>query len=125
MEGETYQAFKNRMYLKTAKYFMKNRWLMVYLTGAGPAYMDGFTQTANEEKLADGVRLIKEGISLRNSSSGYKNKEALHIDYNTFDGYIRSIGDHIKDGRINSMREFYNPIRLKKQQYGSNIRKPS
>lgn len=99
--------------MKTAKYFMKNRWLMVYLTGAGPAYMDGFTQTANEEKLADGVRLIKEGISLRNSSSGYKNKEALHIDYNTFDGYIRSIGDHIKDGRINSMREFYNPIRLK------------
>ncbi|MHC5251571.1 bifunctional glutamate--cysteine ligase GshA/glutathione synthetase GshB [Listeria kieliensis] len=112
-ETESYQDFKNRVYLKTAKYFMKNRWLLVYLTGAGPAYMESFTKIASEEPASEGAQLIKEGISLRNSSSGYKNKESLHINYDTFDGYITTIREHIEAGQINSMREFYNPIRLK------------
>ncbi len=112
-ENETLQAFKNRIYLKVAKYFMKNRWLLIYLTGGGPAYMDGFTTASNAEKTADNAWIIKDGISLRNSSIGYKNKESLHVDYDSFDGYISSIARHIENGQINSMREFYNPIRLK------------
>ncbi|WP_088810067.1 MULTISPECIES: bifunctional glutamate--cysteine ligase GshA/glutathione synthetase GshB [unclassified Listeria] len=112
-ENETFQAFKNQIYLKVAKYFMKNRWLLIYLTGGGPAYMDGFTTVPDAVKTADNARIIKDGISLRNSSAGYKNKDSLHIDYDSFDGYISSIASHIENGRINSMREFYNPIRLK------------
>ncbi|STY34503.1 bifunctional glutamate--cysteine ligase GshA/glutathione synthetase GshB [Listeria fleischmannii] len=112
-ENETFQDFKNRIYLKVAKYFMKNRWLLIYLTGAGPAYMEGFTTVSGAENTAENARILKDGISLRNSSAGYKNKDALHVDYDTFDGYIHSIAKHIENGQINSMREFYNPIRLK------------
>ncbi|WP_239253723.1 bifunctional glutamate--cysteine ligase GshA/glutathione synthetase GshB [Listeria ilorinensis] len=113
MEQETMADFRNRMYVKTAKYFMKNRWLLVYLTGAGSIYPTGYTTTPAEKTLADGVTWMENGTSLRNSSYGYKNKTPLHIDYNSFDSYIQTIGEHITEGKINSMREFYNPIRLK------------
>ncbi|WP_163655276.1 bifunctional glutamate--cysteine ligase GshA/glutathione synthetase GshB [Listeria sp. PSOL-1] len=112
-EAETFDAFQNRIYLKAAKYFMQNRWLLVYLTGAGSIYLDDYTTTPNEVSLEKGVTLMKDATSLRNSPYGYKNKSALHINYDTFDSYITSIADHIADGKINSMREFYNPIRLK------------
>ncbi|WP_270998037.1 bifunctional glutamate--cysteine ligase GshA/glutathione synthetase GshB [Listeria seeligeri] len=110
---ESKQDFKNRLYLKVAKYFMKNRWLLVYLTGASPVYLADFTTTKNEETLADGSSSFRDGISLRNSNAGYKNKEALYVDYNSFDAYIASISNYIEQGKIESMREFYNPIRLK------------
>lgn len=110
---ESKQDFKNRLYLKVAKYFMKNRWLLVYLTGASPVYLADFTTTKNEETLADGSSTFRDGISLRNSNAGYKNKEALYVDYNSFDAYIASISNYIEQGKIESMREFYNPIRLK------------
>ncbi|CAM4294839.1 Putative gamma-glutamylcysteine synthetase (for the N_terminal part) and to cyanophycin synthetase (C-terminal part) [Listeria ivanovii subsp. ivanovii PAM 55] len=110
---ESKQDFKNRLYLKVAKYFMKNRWLLVYLTGASPVYLADFTHTKNEEILADGSSSLRDGISLRNSNAGYKNKEALYVDYNSFDAYISSISNYIEQGKIESMREFYNPIRLK------------
>ncbi|EPG0891913.1 TPA_asm: bifunctional glutamate--cysteine ligase GshA/glutathione synthetase GshB [Listeria monocytogenes] len=110
---ESKQDFKNRLYLKVAKYFMKNRWLLIYLTGASPVYLADFSKTKHDESLPDGSSALRDGISLRNSNAGYKNKEALYVDYNSFDAYISSISNYIEAGKIESMREFYNPIRLK------------
>ncbi|MBC6118363.1 bifunctional glutamate--cysteine ligase GshA/glutathione synthetase GshB [Listeria innocua] len=111
--NESKRDFKNRLYLKVAKYFMKNRWLLIYLTGASPVYLADFTKTKSEEVLNDGSKALHHGISLRNSNAGYKNKESLFVDYNSFDAYISSISNYIEAGKIESMREFYNPIRLK------------
>ncbi|HBM3452272.1 TPA: bifunctional glutamate--cysteine ligase GshA/glutathione synthetase GshB [Listeria innocua] len=111
--NESKRDFKNRLYLKVAKYFMKNRWLLIYLTGASPVYLADFSKTKHEESLPDGSSALRDGISLRNSNAGYKNKEALYVDYNSFDAYISSISNYIEAGKIESMREFYNPIRLK------------
>lgn len=111
--NESKRDFKNRLYLKVAKYFMKNRWLLIYLTGASPVYLADFTKTNSEEVLNDGSKALHRGISLRNSNAGYKNKESLFVDYNSFDAYISSISNYIEAGKIESMREFYNPIRLK------------
>lgn len=109
------QDFKNQIYLKVAKYFMQNRWFLLYLTGASPVYLPNFlNKTPNNEASRETSDLaLNNGISLRNSHAGYKNKCSLHVDYDSFDGYISSIESWINQGKIDSMRELYNPIRMK------------
>lgn len=116
MGGEkSLQDFKNQIYLKVAKYFMQNRWFLLYLTGASPVYLPNFLNKTpdNEVSRETSDFALNSGISLRNSHAGYKNKCSLHVDYDSFDGYISSIESWIDQGKIDSMRELYNPIRLK------------
>ncbi|MBC6315675.1 bifunctional glutamate--cysteine ligase GshA/glutathione synthetase GshB [Listeria grandensis] len=112
---KTLQDFKNQIYLKVAKYFMQNRWFLLYLTGASPIYLPDFLSkpATNEVSRETSDLMLKNGVSLRNSHAGYKNKCSLHVDYCSFDNYIASIQSWIDNGKIDSMRELYNPIRLK------------
>lgn len=109
------QEFKNQIYLKVAKFFMQNRWFLLYLTGASPLYLPDFLNSpaANEVSRETSDLALKNGISLRNSHVGYKNKASLHVNYESFEQYIASIQTWIDSGKIDSMRELYNPIRLK------------
>lgn len=109
----SYFAFKNQLYMQVASYLMKNRWLLVYLTGASPVFENNFTEIEGAEPLTTDCRCLPNGMSLRNSSSGYKNSEPLDVKYDTFENYIKSIENYINIGKIDSMREYYNPIRLK------------
>ena len=65
------------------------------------------------EKLGEDSYYIKDDTSLRNSSYGYKNKKDYYVSYNSIEEYASDIKNLVKDKEIQSIKEYYNPIRLK------------
>ncbi|QGG46815.1 bifunctional glutamate--cysteine ligase GshA/glutathione synthetase GshB [Heliorestis convoluta] len=112
---EKYRDFKDALYLKVAKNFLRYRWLLIYLTGASPAYHKSFGEkfAAMSEELDSESYYFKDMSSLRNSKCGYKNEEDFIVSYDSLEGYISAIQSLIDDGKIANANEFYNPVRLK------------
>lgn len=114
-QNKSYQDFKNELYLKVTKNFLKYRWLLIYLTGASPVIHEtfgkrftGFCQQIDEESYC------YQGLcSIRNSMCGYKNIEEFIIGYDSLEDYTGGIQSLIDEGKIESASEFYSPIRLK------------
>ncbi len=110
----SFKEFKNSLYLRVAKNYTKYRWIIVYLLGASPSIHKTYC-SENKCKLGelkDTFSFI-EGISFRQSASGYRNSEEFFVPLETLDGYIEAINKLISDGKIIDAREYYSPIRLK------------
>lgn len=114
-KDKSYKDFKDGLYLRVTKNFLKYRWLLIYLTGASPAFHNTFGEDFIKisDKLDSESHYFRDLTSLRNSKCGYSNDEVFIIDYDSLEGYTQSIQALIDDGRIESASEFYNPIRLK------------
>jgi glutamate--cysteine ligase len=114
-ENKGYQSFKNEVYLKVARNFMKHRWLLIYLTGASPIFHQTYSEKCNErgEKLDDESYCFPNMNSLRNSVYGYQNKKPLHVSFASVPEYVQGLQEHIRTGELLSVKEFYSPIRLK------------
>ena len=113
---EPFQSFKNRIYMKTVRNYLKYRWLIIYLSGASPV-MDRSFATEEETDLevfgSDGCS-FENAISLRNGSkTGYKNRIDLYPDYTTLSTYIKSVRKFVDNGEISEAKELYSQIRLK------------
>ena len=111
----SYKEFKNSIYLKVARNYLRYRWLIVYLFGASPVVHESFI---------DGCKCpLKEinhneysslgAISHRNGKCGYKNKVDLFPSYNSVNEYLESIDGYIKDELIENHKELYSQVRLK------------
>lgn len=113
--NQSYQDFKDKLYLKIIRNFLKYRWLLIYLTGASPV----FHSTLDERLNAISKQIGRESYhcydlnSLRNSQCGYKNEEDFIINYDSLEAYTNSIQALIDGGKIASTSEFYSTIRLK------------
>ncbi|MGG5462177.1 bifunctional glutamate--cysteine ligase GshA/glutathione synthetase GshB [Clostridium sp. B9] len=114
VEGD-FRTFKDRTYLRMTRNFLKYHWILIYLTGASPVFHESYIEECREkgEKVGDDAYYFKGINSLRNSCCGYKNKEDLYVSYNSITDYYKDLGNLIKDGQIQSAKEYYNPIRLK------------
>ncbi|EGT5620117.1 bifunctional glutamate--cysteine ligase GshA/glutathione synthetase GshB [Clostridium perfringens] len=110
-----FREFKDDIYLRMARNFQKYHWLLIYLTGASPVFHESYIEEIKEEgeKLGEDSYYIKDDTSLRNSSYGYKNKKDYYISYNSIEEYASDIKNLVKDKEIQSIKEYYNPIRLK------------
>ncbi len=114
-EGEDFKSFKNRIYLKICRNFIKYRWLLIYLTGASPVFHSSFIA----EYVKRGKSLDKESfyfqnmISLRNSEYGYKNREDFYVSYDSVEQYLTDIEALVKRGELQDICEFYSPVRIK------------
>jgi glutamate--cysteine ligase len=114
-EHKSYQNFKNDVYLKIARNFLKFRWLLIYLTGASPI----FHQTYEKKSIEAGDKLDYESYhfpkmnSLRNSSYGYRNKKPIYVSFVSVRQYVQALQAYIQTGELLSVKEFYSPIRLK------------
>ncbi|EOU1991047.1 bifunctional glutamate--cysteine ligase GshA/glutathione synthetase GshB [Clostridium perfringens] len=110
-----FREFKDDIYLRMARNFQKYHWLLIYLTGASPVFHESYIEEIKEEgeKLGEDSYYIKDDTSLRNSSYGYKNKKDYYISYNSIGEYASDIKNLVKDKEIQSIKEYYNPIRLK------------
>lgn len=115
MNGETYTEFKNNVYLKICRNFLKYRWLLIYLTGTSPVFHKSFAK----EYVKKSTRLDSEScyfpdmISLRNSNYGYKNRENYQVPFDTVNNYTAYIDKLVSDNKLQSICEFYGPVRLK------------
>ncbi|MBL4933671.1 bifunctional glutamate--cysteine ligase GshA/glutathione synthetase GshB [Clostridium paridis] len=114
-EGESLKEFKNKIYLKITRNFIKYRWFLIYLTGASPVFHETYLDRCTDDiqELADRSCYFKNMMSLRNSKWGYKNKEDYLVNYDSLEQYIGSIQRLINDGKLDNASEFYGPVRLK------------
>ena len=112
----SYKEFKNNLYLKITRNYIRYVWLIIYLTGC--------TVSAHKSFTPDCTKLMKNsdnkgsfysvlGPSLRNASCGYKNLEYLCPDYKSVDGFTDSIQSYIDEGKLSQAKELYTQIRLK------------
>ncbi|WKY42890.1 bifunctional glutamate--cysteine ligase GshA/glutathione synthetase GshB [Eubacteriaceae bacterium ES2] len=113
---ESFQSFKNRIYLKTVRNYLKYRWLVIYLSGASPVMHQSYESdnVMPTIKISDDSYSLKNSISLRNGSkTGYKNRIDMYPDYTTLETYIDSVRKFIENGEISEAKELYSQIRLK------------
>ncbi|WFE16647.1 bifunctional glutamate--cysteine ligase GshA/glutathione synthetase GshB [Clostridium perfringens] len=110
-----FREFKDDIYLRMARNFQKYHWLLIYLTGASPVFHESYIDEIKKdgEILGEDSYYIKDDTSLRNSSYGYKNKKDYYVSYNSIEEYASDIKNLVKDKEIQSIKEYYNPIRLK------------
>ena len=110
-----FREFKDDIYLRMARNFQKYHWLLIYLTGASPVFYESYIDEIKKdgEILGEDSYYIKDYTSLRNSSYGYKNKKDYYVSYNSIGEYASDIKNLVKDKEIQSIKEYYNPIRLK------------
>ncbi|KAB2951535.1 bifunctional glutamate--cysteine ligase GshA/glutathione synthetase GshB [Heliorestis acidaminivorans] len=120
---ESYRSFKDALYLKVARNFLRHRWLLIYLTGASPVFHKTYGENfeAISEALGSDCLYFKDLTSLRNSQWGYKNEEDFIVSYDSLAGYIKDVQSLIDAGKIANASEFYNPVRLKAKGQKGNL----
>lgn len=111
----SYKEFKNSIYLKVARNYLRYRWLIVYLLGAAPVVHESFIDDCKcpLKKVTKSGYSSLGAISHRNGKCGYKNKIDLFPSYNSVNDYLDSINKYINDGLIESHKELYSQVRLK------------
>ncbi|HAX71980.1 MAG TPA: bifunctional glutamate--cysteine ligase GshA/glutathione synthetase GshB [Firmicutes bacterium] len=115
LKDESYQTFKDQLYLKVVRNYTRYRWLLVYLLGNSPAlhesYADECVQRANQ--IAKESYSSLTHVSYRNSLCGYQNKEEITVNYDSVAQYVNSLTNQIEKGILHNPKEYYSPIRLK------------
>lgn len=110
-----YKEFRNNIYLKVTRNYLRYRWLIIYLLGASgvvdKSYIGGCVNSSKE--IAQDSFSNEGALSYRNSECGYKNKVDLYPNYNSVKEYIDSLKGFIRDKLIGSYKELYSCIRLK------------
>lgn len=111
----SYKEFKNSIYLKVARNYLRYRWLIVYLLGAAPIVHESFIDSCKcpLKEVNHNEYSSLGAISHRNGKCGYKNKVDLFPNYDNIERYLESIDGYINDGLIDSHKELYSQVRLK------------
>jgi glutamate--cysteine ligase len=114
-EKKSFRNFKDEVYLKVARNFLKFRWLLIYLTGASPIYHQTYEGKCIEmgEKMDDESYYFPKSNSFRNSSCGYQNKKPIYVSFASVAEYVQDLQDYIRTRELLSVKEFYCPIRIK------------
>jgi glutamate--cysteine ligase len=95
----SYKNFKNMLYLKIVRNYIRYKWLIIYLTGTTPSANKTFTEECLEfmdHRDLDGDYYSNEGSSIRNSRFGYKNLVQLYPRYENVKEFTEDISDYIE-----------------------------
>ena len=112
----SFKEFKNEIYLKIARNYLRYCWLIIYLTGCSIGLHDSFSKDCihlMDARDVYGSYYSTKGPSFRNSSCGYKNLKDLHPSYNSVDEFVDDVQSFIDDGDLSQAKELYTQIRLK------------
>ena len=113
----TYTEFKNKVYLKVARNYLRYRWIIIYLFGSTSTLHKSFIEDEDcikcYKQVIEDTFVHEEGISYRNGECGYRNLVDLFPNYDSVGEYVDSIKEYIKEGLIESHKELYSQIRLK------------
>ncbi|MCQ4503712.1 hypothetical protein NON27_26280, partial [Vibrio parahaemolyticus] len=82
-EFSEFAAFKTELYLKTARNFLRYRWLITYFYGASP--LSEANYFIDKPAPNEPVR------SIRNSSYGYTNHPNVKVSYASMEQYLFDI----------------------------------
>lgn len=111
----SYREFRDQVYLKVARYYLKYCWLVIYLTGANSVAHNSYLSccSLNSREITCDSHNFKGASSFRNGISGYRNLEHFYVSYNSLYEYIDDIKTAISDGHIIAAKEYYSQLRLK------------
>jgi glutamate--cysteine ligase len=115
------KEFRDYVYLKISRNYIKYHWLIIYLIGASSAVHETYfskclhhkCKCMNNMKKKNNYYYSHDAISFRHGRCGYRNKEDLFVSFNSIDKYIKDLEELIKAGTITGAREFYSPVRIK------------
>ncbi|MFV0424671.1 MAG: bifunctional glutamate--cysteine ligase GshA/glutathione synthetase GshB [Bacilli bacterium] len=98
--NETFNNFKNTVYLKIINNYRYYRYLTTIFLSASPVVHESFGN-------------VDEVFAIRSSKFGYCNMEELGIRYTTIKDFIDSVKSAIEKEKIIDEREIYDSIRIK------------
>ena len=118
MEGRdlSFKEFKNSVYLKIARNYLRYCWLIIYLTGCSIGSHKTFSNECihlMDARDDYGSYYSTKGPSFRNASCGYKNLKDLYPSYNSVEEFSRDVNSFIENGDLSEAKELYTQIRLK------------
>lgn len=110
-----YKEFKDNIYLKVTRNYLRYRWLLIYLLGGTGVIHESYAEECVKklQGISKGTFSNDGAISYRNSECGYNNKEELFPSYSSTAEYVKSIKKYIENQVIDSHKEVYSSIRLK------------
>ena len=113
--GESYNEFRDKIYLKVVRNYLRYRWLLVYLLSGAAILHESYGNECVKklDTMLDGSFTSEGALSYRNSECGYKNHIDLFPSYNSVEEYVDSIKSFVNDEIIDSHKELYSQIRLK------------
>lgn len=111
----SFRDFKDNIYLKLVRNYLRYRWLIIYLLCGSNVIHDSFEQEYTEDlnKLNKDTYHNEGALSYRNSQYGYKNNIDLYPNYSSVDDYVDSMNTFVKDKVLESHKELYSQVRLK------------
>ena len=112
----TFREFKDEIYLKITRNYLRHCWLIIYLTGCSIGSHESFSKDCihlMDEVDEYGSHYSTQGPSLRNSSCGYKNLKRLYPSYNSVEEFAHDVESFIERGDLSEAKELYTQIRLK------------
>ena len=89
-----FKEFKNNVYLRVARNYLRYCWLIIYLTGCSIGSHKTFSNDCIHLMDAQddyGSYYSTRGPSFRNASCGYKNLIELYPSYNSIDEFKKSL----------------------------------
>ena len=120
-QNQSYQLFKDEVYLKVVRNYLEYRWLMVYLIAATPVMHESYVQDhmKNLQKVGEGAYSHEGAMSYRLGTSGYKNALDLYPNYTSVETYTKSLNEFVADGHLQNYKELYSQIRPKAKDNGN------
>ncbi|MGE7873587.1 bifunctional glutamate--cysteine ligase GshA/glutathione synthetase GshB [Bacillus paramycoides] len=110
-----FKVFKDEIYLKIARNYLRYRWLIIYLLGSTSAVHESFKKECVDclNKISPHAYSNEGALSYRNSECGYGNETELLPNYTSVPSYVGSVQAFIEEKAIQSHKELYSQIRLK------------
>ena len=106
------ESFKEYIYFKLSRNILRYRWLLIWLFGASPEAEENYKVKSLITDTYESIH-CKNGISLRNCKSGYRNKEDFFVEFKNTKSYRESIDLLVKQGKLKFDKELYAPVRIK------------
>lgn len=106
---QEFKLFKDEIYLKMARNFLRYHWIITYLYGAAPYAHQTFYESETHPKNPPKQYMR----SIRNSSYGYHNFTDVHVPLTSTKEYAEVIEDLVDRQIISEEREYYGDARLK------------
>ena len=112
---EDFKTFKDSLYLKIVRNYLRYRWFLIYLLGSTGVVHSSYKGECLKklDNISQGAYSCEGIVSYRNSDCGYGNRVTLFADYTSTREYVNSVKRFINDGLIQSPKEFYSSVRPK------------
>lgn len=110
-----FEQFRETIYFKTARNFLRYRWFLIALLGESPVIHKTYSENCTSHLpacTADSFHL-PDTTSVRNNACGYRNKEEFPLNYASLKDYLASLDKLVEDKVLSDVRENYSAIRVK------------